>query len=471
MRMRPKFDPQPELDFPISNLALTQEFYAKYEAISKILDDNPEILALVHGEVAHALESKAETSKPRRHRFSSDHVLRILVVQSLEGFSLRQTVVRIDDSPILRRFTRIHGKPMMDFTTLDKLKNAIGSETWKAINRRLAKYAVREEQITGDALRLDTTAVETNIHWPTDSSLLWDCYRVLAGLIKRARKLDAALVGPGRLHRRRAKRTALSITRKAAKRGDTAEALKPLYRDLLRQVKGICEWALRAGEGLEKRSSSQRYGESKCAAAEVLAEELVYFHELSQRVIDQARRRVLLGESVPNEEKLFSIFEPDTELLKRGKAGKPIEFGHMIQIQQVCEKFITDYEVYAKKPVEHALLKPALASHRKLFGNLPEQLTADKGYYESMEAIQELEKTINVVSIAKKGKRTVEETERERDPLFREAQAFRAGVEGTISFLKRMLRLARCFNRGWERFVATVGSTVFAHNLLVLARA
>ncbi len=114
--------------------------------------------------------------------------------------------------------------------------------------------------------------------------------------------------------------------------------------------------------------------------------------------------------------------------------------------------------------MEHALLKPALASHRKLFGDLPERLTADKGYYESMEAIKELEKTIDVVSIAKKGKRTVEETEREQDPLFREAQAFRAGVEGTISFLKRMLRLVRCFNRGWERFVATVGSTVFAHN-------
>jgi len=469
--MRPKLDPQPELDFPISNLALTQEFYAKYEAISKILDETPAILALAHGEVAHVLESKAETSKPRRHRFSSDNVLRILLVHHLEGFSLRQTVVRIDDSPILRRFTRIHQKPMMDFTTLDKLKNAIGSETWKKMNRLLAQHAVREERITGDALRLDTTAVETNIHWPTDSSLLWDSYRVLAGLIEQARKLDAGLVGSGRLHRRRAKRAALSIVRKAAKRGDQAEALKPLYRGLLRQVEGICEWALRVGKGLEKQASSQRYGECRRSSAEVLADELLHFHELALHVIDQARRRVLFGESVPNEEKLFSLFEPHTELLKRGKAGKPIEFGHMIQIQQVCEKFITDYEVYEKKPVEHTLLKPALASHRKLFGEVPEQLTADKGYYENMEAIKELEKTIDVVSIAKKGKRTVEETEREQDPLFREAQAFRAGVEGTISFLKRMLRLARCFNRGWERFVATVGSTVFAHNLLVLARA
>ena len=142
----------------------------------------------------------------------------------------------------------------------------------------------------------------------------------------------------------------------------------------------------------------------------------------------------------------------------------------MIQIQQVREKFITDYEVFEKKPVEYTLLKPALASHSKLFGELPVQLTADRGYYESMEALEELEKTVAVVSIAKKGMRTAEETEREQDLLFRQAQAFRAGVEGTISFLKRMLRMARCFNRGWERYASTIGSTVFAHNLLVLAR-
>jgi IS5 family transposase len=179
---------------------------------------------------------------------------------------------------------------------------------------------------------------------------------------------------------------------------------------------------------------------------------------------------VLQGEPVPNEEKLFSLFEPHTELLKRGKAGKDVEFGHMVQIQQVREKFITDYDVYEARPSEPKLLKPTLESHAQLFGHLPQELSADKGYYESMDALRALEQAIPVVSIAKKGSRTAEETERERDPLFRHAQAFRAGVEGTISFLKRVLRLARCFNKGWEHFLATVGQTVFAHNLLILAR-
>jgi hypothetical protein len=120
--------------------------------------------------------------------------------------------------------------------------------------------------------------------------------------------------------------------------------------------------------------------------------------------------------------------------------------------------------------VEPALLEPAVASHRKLFGNAPSVLTADKGYYKNSEALQSLKREIEMVSIAKKGARTEEESERERDPFFRHAQAFRAGVEGSISFLKRMLRLARCFNKSWKHYVATVGQTIFAHNLLVLAR-
>ncbi len=469
--MRPRLDAQLEIDFPISNLNVTNEFYAKYRSISTILDENPEILDLVHRQVKHVLEADPKTSSaPERFRYTSENVLRILIVQSLEGLSLRETVVRIDDSKVLRRFTRIDHKPMMDFTTLAKLKNAIPPKTWKAMNRALARYAVREDRISAEALRMDTTAVETNIHWPTDSSLLWDSYRVLARLIERSREVDAEVVGSGRLQLRPTKREALAIARQASRKGQNAEALKPLYRHLLGRVEGICEWALRVAEGLVQGIESLRYGEWKHAEAEALVEQIGHFVELAQRVIGQARRRVVEGESVPNEEKLFSVFEPHTELLKRGKAGKPIEFGHMIQLEQVREKFITAYEVFAAKPVEHALLERAVENHRELFGEDPSELTADKGYYENMQAIQELEKRIPVVSIGKKGKRSADESLRESDPLFRSAQAFRAGIEGSISFLKRMLRLARCFNKGWEHFVATVGATVFGHNLIVLSR-
>lgn len=465
--MRCKINRQRELDFPPSNLKLTNAYYEKYERVSTILDDNPAIVNLVHKDLAEALEFEASQDRGGGHfKYTSETVLRILVCQVIEDLSLRGVVIRIDDSHFLRRFVHIDGGPMMDFTTLCKLKNYISPETWKKINAALARYAVKESLIEGDQLRLDTTAVETNIHWPTDSSLLWDTYRVLASLIEQAREIDPDAVGNHRLHKRKAKRLSAAISRKSSKRPGSQEKLRPLYQRLIELVMGICQRAEEVRQGLEQRCRRGRCSE----AAEYIAQEIARFRHLGLRVIDQAARRVLDGEHVPNDEKLFSIFESHTELLKRGKAAKPVEFGHMIQIQQVAGKFITDYDVFDKKPVEHELLQPALDCHRKLFGQYPQSVAADKGYYESMSTIEKLSRKIEVVSIGKKGSRTEEEAERESDPDFRLAQRFRAGVEGTISFLKRILGLFRCFNKGWEHYVSTVGATIFTHNLLILTR-
>jgi IS5 family transposase len=322
--------------------------------------------------------------------------------------------------------------------------------------------------IDGDKLRLDTTAVETNIHWPADSTLLWDVYRTLDRLIRQAREIDPEAVGSRRLQVRRAKRLQQKISRRAANKGRSAQQLKPLYTQLIRMVEDLFGWARSVRQELAR---SQRFASvMDMAKATAIVEQIDHFIELGERIVDQARRRVLEGERVPNEEKLFSIFESHTELLIRGKAGKNVEFGHMIQIQQVDGKFITDYDVFDKRPVEYKLLESVLENHKKLFGHYPDELAADKGYYESMNAVDRLQRKVSMVSIAKKGRRTPEETEREHDLLFRLAQRFRAGVEGTISFLKRMLRLARCFNKGWEHFVSTIGQTILAHNLLVLAR-
>jgi IS5 family transposase len=204
--------------------------------------------------------------------------------------------------------------------------------------------------------------------------------------------------------------------------------------------------------------------------AVALLGELEHYQDLGARVVDQTKRRVLHGEKVPNDDKLFSIFEPHTELLKRGKAGKPIEFGHMVLFAQTSEKFITDYEACEKKPNEHTLVDGILHRHEKLFDSLPTTFAADKGFYESSAKLAQLEKSIDVVAIGKKGKRTPAENDREHSIAFKLGQAFRSGIEGTISFVKRCLRLHRCFNKGWQHYAATIGATVFAHNLLILAR-
>lgn len=469
--MRSKINTQSEFNFQPSTLQITNEYYAKYEAISALLDEHPQIVNAIHGDLAQALEDTAvRDGRGAKFKFTSDTILRIVLCQIIEGASLREIVIRIDDSNFLRHFARLYNGPMIDFTAYCKLRNCIRSQTWKKVNDLLGRAAVRENRIDGDRLRIDTTAVETNIHWPTDSSLCWDTYRTLARLIERVREVDPAVVGDRRVLLKKVKRLQQKIARKASKHPGAAEALKPAYIKLFQLMENILQWSGEIAESLAPRIAKHRYGPMVGAAMEACLNDLIRFETLGQRVLDQARRRIIHGESVPNEEKLFSIFEPHTELLKRGKAGKPIEFGHMIQIQQVQAKFITDYQVFETKPVEYTLLNASIKRHKELFGEYPDELSADKGYYESMEQITRLEKTIGVVAINKKGNRTPAETQRETDPAFRHAQGFRAGVEGTISFLKRVLGLARCYTKGWEHYAAMIGATVLAHNLLNLAR-
>jgi len=466
--MRRKRDTQALLDFQTSNLQLTNEHYARYEAISRILDETPRLLELVHRDLEAALENEnRECRKRGGFVYTSEMVLRLSLCQFIEGASLREIVVRVDDSHNMRRFARINDGPMMNYTTLCKLKNAVDVETWKEMNRVLAKAAVKSGRITGDDLRLDTTAVETNVHWPTDSSLLWDGYRTLAGLIERAREIDAAAVGKGRIHLACVKRTATKIARKAQHKGRKAKDLKALYKRLIASVEGMCDWASEVADRIAMRQQSCHSGLD--GYDESLLQDLRHFETLTRRVIWQARERVFHDRPVPNDEKLFSIFEPHTELLKRGKAGKDIEFGHMIQIQQTGEKFITDYDIFEKKPNEPALLRPALEAHKALFGTYPNSLAGDGGYW-SADEFEKIQELVEVVAIPKKGRKNQDEQEREHSPLFRLAQAFRAGVEGTISFFKRYLRLARCMSKGWEHYAATIGATVFAHNLLALVR-
>ncbi|MHC4164911.1 MAG: transposase [Planctomycetota bacterium] len=165
--MRRKRNLQDEFDFQPSNLKVTNDYFRRYAAIDRILRENPEVLDLVHRDLKKALEG--ERKRDRKFRYTSETVLRMLLCQILEGESQRGIVIRIDDSGFLRRFVGIDNGKMMDFSTFCRLKNCIRPETWTRINRALTRSAIEAERISGEALRLDTTAVETNIHYPTGS--------------------------------------------------------------------------------------------------------------------------------------------------------------------------------------------------------------------------------------------------------------------------------------------------------------
>jgi IS5 family transposase len=204
--------------------------------------------------------------------------------------------------------------------------------------------------------------------------------------------------------------------------------------------------------------------------AMTLAAELKQHVPIAKKIVSQAERRVIRGEQVPSEEKVYSLFEAHTELIKRGKAGKPIEFGHKVLLAETGEKFILHYETMPKQKADKELIQESLTVHDQVFGTRLAVLAGDKGFYESREQIQNLSEKIETVSIGKKGRRTTEEDRRESTEEFKDGQRFRAGIEGTISVLKRAFKLSKCFFKGFKNFASSVGCAVFCHNLVMLAR-
>jgi IS5 family transposase len=244
--------------------------------------------------------------------------------------------------------------------------------------------------------------------------------------------------------------------------------MKALYELILKEVERIRDRVLGLVSAIKNRIRDPHYV-AQAPYLRAIVQELEHYLTLADSVLDQTTRRVINGESVPNDEKVFSIFEPHTELLKRGKSWRSIEYGHMIQIEQVRSKLITGYEVFSKKPQEPDLLLAIVEKHKSLFGEYPELVTTDKGYSEK-ERVAELEDLGIRTSIGRKGRTKSEAThKREHSDEFRSAQAFRAGIEGTIAFLKSGLGLRRCLNKGWSHFAATIGLSVLAHNLIQLA--
>lgn len=440
---------------PSSPTKVVAAYRAKYGAINKLLLANPGVLDLVHAEFCQWLSVSAGG---RESRYTSEEIFRALVVMFVEGDSYRDLVVRIENSEFLRDFIGLgFVKPMMDFSFVSKAFAALSEDTWKAVNQTLATYARKEEWITGERLRTDTTAYEANIHYPTDSSLLWDSFRVLSRLLRSVQRELPALGLNHRYHDKKVKKLAYYIARNAKNTSKaTQKRVKKAYRTLIDRVQWINEVSLDV--------------QQRVALAFLEAPELAHYTPIIARIISQAQRRVFEGEVVPPGEKVYSLFEEHTELIQRGKAGKPIEFGHKVLIAQTGEKFISYYLVMPTRVEDKDLVGETLESHAKLFGHAPTTFAADKGFYESVKQLAKLEEEIETVSICKKGQRTKAEEEREHGEKFQAGQRFRAGVEGSISVLKRAFKLNRCLFKGYSHFASSVGCAVFCHNLILLSQ-
>jgi len=430
---------------------VVRDYRDRYRAISQVLDDNPKILAAVHADLLALSEGDSDG---REGDYTSENILRALVVQHIEGLAFRDAVIHIGGNPFLQDFARMRKKPVMDYSFLDKCFLVIKPETWKQVNELLGHYGVAQGAVHPNVIRADTTVVESNIHHPTDASLLWDTWRVISRLLKQAMELVPGCC-PHRLHDRKIKRLYLYVIRyMQSKSASRQRMVKSWFRTLIERT----EWIVAvAGEFCVNQAGSRGH-----AALAAVALELQAYLPAMKTVVATARRAQVDGEKVPAAERVFSLFEPHTELIMRGRRQRPVEFGHKILLCESAEKFITDYEVYEKQEADCALTESVIDRHEKLFGERPEVLAADKGFCPAEAKFAELAERVDTLAIPKRMRDFV-------DKMLAHWQAFRAGIEGTISGLKRAFRLIRCFFKGFRSFEASVGLGVFCHNLIVLA--
>ncbi len=431
---------------------IVRKYRDEYKMLSEILDKHPQILDVVHRD----LEQLSNSTSPRGRKaiFTSENLFRSIVIMQREGLDYREASVRIAESETLKWFCRLLKKPTLDFTLMNKAFGAMQSETWEMINHLLALGTLKEEAITVEHVRTDTTVTECNIHWPTDASLLWDVYRVAAREMSCGRELDP-LSCLWRFHPKKAKNRYLFVTRYSS--STNKKRLRKVRAELKALIVQVEEILGKAEKFIAYTQRSTNVDLMDRGAA--LADRM----RAMQQVALVARRRVFDGEKIPNSEKVFSIFEPHTELIKRGRRGKPIEFGHKILLTQSREKFITDYVVLENNCSDNQLLPLVLKRHKERFGKAPESVAADKGFCPDADAYEELEEQVDYLGMP----RSMRDL---GDAMMSVYQQWRAGIEGTISCLKRAFRLARCCFRGFKNFASAIGSAVFCHNLTVLAK-
>ena len=451
--MRVKKDRQMALSFASSRgPKIVADFERKYNRMSEVLDENPEVLDLVHGDLKGAAGANP---KGRSGDYTTESILRALVVHCTEGLSLRRTIIRIAHSDFLCEFLRLGNRPVMDYSFLDRCFRAIRPQTWEALVERLGTWGVAQGHVDPSEVRTDTTVTEANIHWPTDASLLWDSYRVLTRLVRRARPLLAGLLDH-RFHDRKAKRHYLYIARYSASTAKTRQReVKARFGELIGSVRRVLGIAEQVHAAARQSCSVELAG---------IGAELGQYLPAVRTIAHVAQRAAIRGETVPASERIFSLFEQHTELIQRGKRSKPVEFGHVIQLVQTRDKFITHYRVLERRVADSALLAPAVEAHRRQFGSYPEAVTADCGFHGRPEVMDEVRQKVGTVAVAK----NVREWSGEAFGRFR---SFRAGIEGSISVLKRAFWLARCLFRGFRNFASSVGLSVFCHNLVLLAKA
>lgn len=423
------------------------------KGMDRIIRENPEIVQAVHAD----LTKKMDTTTGREG-ISAERVLRTAVLKQLKGYPYRELREQIHGSVPFRWFTQFYSDEIPHFTTLHKSIKVIGEDTWKTINELLVYYANRKKVEKGSALRVDTTVIETNISYPVDARLLWDSIRVLTRSMEACQKIMPELTFNFAKRTRRSKKLCYAIVMAKGPQADTRR--KKLYKALLTIAHEVVTMAR---NGREQLSTGTHPKALQYRAA------LDHYLLLAGKVIDQCERRVLNGETVPVAEKIISLFEDHTDIIKRGKSQSPTEFGHKVLFATGKSGLITQYETFRGNPSDSGMVPEVLSAHCTQYGRAPHSLSGDRRFFSAANEHIAYGSGVQNVCINKPGYRSEARKELERETWFKKLKRFRAGIEGIISTLMRSFGLSRCLWKGWESFRSYVGLSVVTFNLRKIA--
>ena len=422
------------------------------------------------GAVYEALSRRHPKSRSRgRLGAPAEVVLRLLILKHIRNWSYQVLEREVRANLVYRDFSRVGGGKTPDAKTMGRWGLAVDAETIKQIHDRIVQVAQEQGVTQGRRMRVDTTVVETNIHYPTDSTLLGDGVRVLIRTMKKVTKIVGAAGTKLRDRTRSVKLRLLDISRTARAKGPlNHEKLKQGYRRLLNSTSRVVGQAKRFSQEIAAGVKRAR-GILKRQALQGLRQDLETMIPLVRQVMRQTRERIFRG-NTRAEDKLFSVFEPSTEIIRKGKAGKPNEFGKMVKLQEAENQIVIDYEIYDRRPSDSDLLVPAIEIHQAKLGRTPRLVAADAGFYSARNEAAAKASGVKRVCIPNRSTKSLARKREQKKRWFRNGQKWRTGCEGRISVAKRRHGLDRCRYKGSAGMKRWVGLGVVADNLISIGR-
>jgi IS5 family transposase len=438
----------------IFHILASTEIGRELEAISNLLNENRQILDYVYDDLV-ALKDP-ETG---RLGMTAEQVLRCAILKQYRNLTYEELAFHLVDSRSFRAFAKLEWGQKPAASTLQENIKSVSEATWETINRVIIGYAAKQDLEKGRTIRMDSTAVESDIHYPTDSSLLQDGIRIITRLLIEGKRLYPT---PGYTfsdHRRVVKKREIRILNSKKE-----EERKKCYRDLIEialRVKGYAVDAIGVLETFRSPLSDA------VLDARVLAEKLERVIGNLSRVIDQTRRRVIDGETVPASEKVVSFFECHTDIIEKG--NRETTYGHKLFLVGGASGLIIDCVMERGNPADSAKYLDLLDRQEEIYGRFPRQASADGGFASKDNLKKAKERGVSDVSFSKRKGLAVLEMVKS-SWVYKQLRNFRAGIEANISVLKRAFGLTRSTWSGWAGFKQYVRSAIFAYNLLTLGR-